>query len=159
MQIALGQFVDADVPTHRENVVFAVFVALDHIGRAAGQLQLFHPLGIERGHLLPAVPDAVIKPCIRFSVCFTLAGAARRAAVKPFAGAVLLHRDAPALFLLHPKCRVDPFFHKIHLHTQGYTLTSLPGGGIIVCAEVRQNLLYRAVTPSGKRFGNLLRCW
>ena len=40
-----------------------------------------------------------------------------------------------------------------------YTLTSLPGGGIIVCAEVRQNLLYRAVTPSGKRFGNLLRCW
>nr|DAE66405.1 MAG TPA: hypothetical protein [Caudoviricetes sp.] len=38
-------------------------------------------------------------------------------------------------------------------------MTSLPGGGIIVCAEVRQNLLYRAVTPSGKRFGNLLRCW
>ena len=90
---------------------------------------------------------------------YPLTGAPRRAAVKPFAGAVLLHRDTPAVFLLDPKRRVDPFFHKIHLHTQGYTLTSLPGGGIIVCAEVRQNLLYRAVTPSGKRFGNLLRCW
>lgn len=110
LQIALGQLVDADVPTHRENVVFAVFVALDHIGRAAGQLQLFHPLGIERGHLLPAVPDAVVKPGIGLCIGFTLAGAAGCAAIKPLAGAVLLNRDAPALFLFHPKCRVDPFF-------------------------------------------------
>ena len=159
MQIAFGQLVNADVPTDRQNIVISVFLALLNIGCAAGELQFFYRLGIEGSYLLLAVPDAIVKPGIGLCVGFPLAGAASRAAVKPFAGAVLLHRDTPAFFLLHPKCRVDPFFHKIRLHTQGYTLTSLPGGGIIVCAEVRQNLLYRAVTPSGKRFGNLLRCW
>ena len=67
----------------------------------------------------------------RFCVCFPLSCSARRAAVKALAGTVLLHRDAPAAFLLDPKCRVGSLFHKIHLHTQGYTLTSLPDGGTI----------------------------
>ena len=83
---------------------------------------------------------------------YPLAGAARRAAVKPFAGAVLLHRDAPALFLFHPKCRVDPFFHKIYLHTQGYTLTSLPGGGTI-------QVFMLDCTLWGKPLCKRSRCW
>ena len=115
MQIAFGQLVNADVPTDRQNIVISVFLALLNIGRPAGQLQLFHPLGIERGHLLPAVPDAVVKPGIGLCVGFPLTGAAGCAAVKPFAGAVLLHRNAPTLFLLDPKCRVRSLFHCFHL--------------------------------------------
>lgn len=110
MQIAFGQLVNADVPTDRQNIVISIFLALLNIGCAAGELQFFYPLGIEGSYLLLAVPDAVVKPGIGLCVGFPLAGAARRAAVKPFAGAVLLHRNAPTLFFLHPKCRVGSLF-------------------------------------------------
>ena len=110
MQIAFGQLVNADVPTDRQNIVISVFLALLNIGCAAGELQFFYPLGIEGSYLLFSVPDAVVKPGIGLCVGFPLAGAARRAAVKPFAGAVLLNCDAPALFLFDQNAVFVLFF-------------------------------------------------
>lgn len=102
LQVALGQFVDPDVSAGWKNVAVAIVSALQDIRSSAGEFQIFEPFGIKGRKLFLTIPEAIVQPSIGFCVCFALASPARSAAVKVFAGSVLLHMNFPAACFVIP---------------------------------------------------------